>query len=120
MKEGPELDRYLARHEVEEHMAPAKVARGANWQLVWKGPNGLPVTVPECQMRMVSLLQVGVQHSADEVLQLVVLGSQPGLARVGQDRVQNHQPLDHATERRGLPVAVVLLANCFVHRLVRT
>src|SRR5262245_5983302 len=36
MKEGPELDRYLACHEVEEHVTPAKIVLGANRHLVRK------------------------------------------------------------------------------------
>ena len=64
-------------------------------------------------MRVPVLRQVLLEE-LEEVSHLVVLGAEPPVVPVCEDRVQEHEPLHKSTERGGLPVPVVRFANCLV------
>ena len=46
-----------------------------------------------------------------------MLGAQPAVVCVRKHGIEQHQPLDHPAERRGLPVAVIRLTNGLVQGL---
>ena len=53
-----------------------------------------------------------------EVRPLVLLGAEPGVTGVGEHRVQQHQPLDDAAERRRPAMPVIRLADRGIKRFV--
>jgi hypothetical protein len=53
-----------------------------------------------------------------EMRELVLLGGEPCPPRVGQDGIEDHEPLDRARQRRRLAMPIVGLANRGVERFV--
>ena len=51
-------------------------------------------------------------------LELVGLGAEPRVLRVGEDRVEHHEAFDESSERGRLAVPVVGIVNRLVERLV--
>jgi hypothetical protein len=82
-------------------MPPATIAFDTDRELVRKVSNGLLIAFAERDMRVLLFPQF-CPEAEDEVGELVILRAQPRVGLVGEDGIQQHQPLDHATERRGL------------------
>jgi hypothetical protein len=76
-----------------------------------------PIGAAEGEVRQV-FGSAFIAKSVFEVGQLVALGSEPQIPAVGQYGVEEHQPLDHATERRHASVPIVGFTDGFVERLV--
>ena len=104
-------------HEVEEHEPACVVLINADGQLVGKATDRLSRRRSERDVRVVLWPEPGLLRDVEEA-SLVGFGTQPPAPSIPQHSIENHHPFDHASNRLKTTIAVVRLANRFVHRLV--
>jgi hypothetical protein len=86
-------------------------------KLVREVPHGLLGAVAERQMRVFPGVQSAFEMT-DEISPLVAGRTKPRAARLVEHGIEEHQTLDHAPRRSGLPESVVRLTHGRPERLV--
>src|SRR5687768_8583563 len=115
-QEQPEVHRRGTRHEVDEDVGVG-VRLHPDRQLVGKVAHRLLWAITEQQVWVVPKFQT-IPEVPDEVTALVHRGAEPSELAIVEHSIEEHDPLDHASLRGGLPEAVVGLANGRPERLV--